>query len=118
MGQGSPFAVNCCLRVANPNRRVNRSLEVETVRLDFQLGIDRNRAKAALLRLSHPAGRCSGIGEIRIGDYLSNVNTCVYEPSAFRVLVSCPRAPMYLPVPPKIGRTTGWPAANSPAVGE
>src|SRR5438046_2627735 len=49
--------------------------------------------------------------------HLSNVNTCVYEPSAFRVLANWPRAPMYLPVPPNMARTTGWPASNSPAVG-
>jgi hypothetical protein len=49
---------------------------------------------------------------------LENVNACVYEPSAFRVVVAWPRAPMYLPVPPKTGRTTGLSAANSPAVGE
>ena len=50
--------------------------------------------------------------------YLSNVNTCVYEPPACRVLATCPRAPMYLPVPPKTGRTTAWPASNSGADGE
>jgi hypothetical protein len=37
--------------------------------------------------------------------HLSSVNTCVYEPSAFRVLANWPRAPMYLPVPPNIART-------------
>src|SRR5262245_12754020 len=45
--------------------------------------------------------------------YLSNVNVCVYEPSELRVLVTWPRAPMYLPVPPKTGRTTGLSASNS-----
>jgi hypothetical protein len=32
--------------------------------------------------------------------HLNNVNTCVYAPSVFRVLVNWPRAPIYLPVPP------------------
>jgi len=49
--------------------------------------------------------------------YLKKVNTCVYEPPVFRVLVIWPRAPMYLPVPPNTARTTGWPALNSAAVG-
>ena len=37
--------------------------------------------------------------------HLSSVNTCVYDPSAFRILANWPRAPMYLPVPPNIART-------------
>ena len=51
-------------------------------------------------------------------DHFSNVNTCVYEPSVLRVLATWPRAPMYLPVPPKTGRTTDLPASNSGADGE
>ena len=75
------------------------------------------RFRAPSKQQSRQRGTVLGISEFG-SDYLSNVNTCVYEPSAFRVLVTWPRAPMYLPVPPKTGRTTGWPASNSGADGE
>lgn len=39
--------------------------------------------------------------------HFTNVNTCVYDPSVFRVLANWPRAPAYLPVPPNIARATG-----------
>jgi hypothetical protein len=81
----------------------NWKSRVETVRLVFELRQNSNRVNAALF---------PSIFELGFNRF-SNVNTCVYD-----VLVTWPRVPMYLPIPPKTGRTTAWPAANSPAVGE
>ena len=56
--------------------------------------------------------------ENSIDGYFINVKTWMYEPSLFRVLVTWPRAPMYLPVPPRTGRSTGLSASNSGTDGE
>src|SRR5437763_13784604 len=93
-------SLSCGSRESNADQVPKDHFQSETMRLDSSRVPTGCRANATLY-----------------SDHLSSVNTCVYEPSAFRVLVNWPRAPMYLPVPPKIARTTGWPASNSPAVG-
>src|SRR5207244_9735862 len=115
LGQPTWQSLSCCSREPNAGQGPNRFLGFETIRLDSESVATGCRANVArLLWIEHPAP--AGRLYFAAADHFSSVNTCVYEPSAFRVLANWPRAPMYLPVPPNIARTTDLPALNSAAV--
>src|SRR6476661_8003708 len=74
------------------HERINEMWRLTGNREPRQFGSFSSSIKTAIASTRH----CS-----KHPDHFNNVNTCVYEPSASRVLVTWPRAHIYLPVPLK-----------------